>query len=77
MGLPPWECPKGTLGQGAGEDGEAGGERGETEEMARLKFLTLPYTGDWVNALQCIDPVTCVHCFGASPATPGVREDIS
>ena len=28
-----------------------GVEEGETEEMARLKSLTLPHGGDWVNAL--------------------------
>ena len=26
-------------------------KEGETEEMARLKSLTLPHAGDWVNAL--------------------------
>ena len=45
-------APKATLGyggQGAGEDEEV--KEGETEEMARLKSLTLPHGGDWVNAL--------------------------
>ena len=26
-------------------------KKGETEEMTRLKSLTLPHAGDWVNAL--------------------------
>lgn len=28
-----------------------GVEEGETEEMARLKSLTLPHAGDWVNVV--------------------------
>ena len=26
-------------------------KKGETEEMARLKSLTLPHAGDWVNVV--------------------------
>ena len=51
-----WECPKGKSGlrwtrSRRGRGGEGGDSWIFAEEMARLKSLTLPHGGDWVNAL--------------------------